>query len=105
MRRRHPKTMLNQSIFPGIISIMHSTNLRHSHVRFINKKNKIIRQIIHQSRRPLARRLSAQITRIILNPRAISSLQHNLNIIFRTRLYPLRLNVFANRPQLLISNV
>ena len=62
------ETMLNQNFFTGAITVVHSPNLRQCHVRFVNQKQPIVRKIINQSRRLLARFSVGQIARIILNP-------------------------------------
>ena len=85
------KTMLNQNFFTGAITVVHSPNLRQCHVRFVNQKQPIVRKIINQSRRLLARFSVGQIARIILNPFHKTSFLQHLQIIFGTLAQPLRL--------------
>ena len=81
---RKTKTMLNQNFLTGAITVIHSSNLRQCHMRFVNQKQPIVRKIINQSRRLLARFSVGQIARIILNSLHKTSFLQHLQIIFGT---------------------
>ena len=90
-RTRQSKAMLHQHLFACPIAIIHATHLRQRHVALINQQQPIVRKIINQRRRLLARFTICQIARIIFNSLDKSRLAQHLKVVFSTLTQPLRL--------------
>ena len=71
--------------------MIHASKLRHGLVALINEHQRILRKIIKQSRRRLARHATRKMARVILDAMTIANLLHHLHIEKRSLMNPLRL--------------
>ena len=83
-RRRQPKSIVHQRSLSGLISVVHTANLRNRLVRLINHYDKIIREIIHQCIRRLPWSKSCQMPGVVLDPWTESGLTHHFYIKIRS---------------------
>ena len=56
LRRRQTKTVFDQRSLSRLVALVHRSELRHRLVRFVDHHHRVLRQIIEQRRRRLARR-------------------------------------------------
>ena len=86
-----PESKLNQSLLPGTIPPRHPPDLGDGDMALIDKEQEIIREVIKQSGRRIARFSVVKMKRIILNPITEPDLLHHLQVIVGAHLQPLDL--------------
>src|SRR5213592_4937006 len=67
---------------------------------FVDDDEKVLREIIEQTRRPFSFRSSGEMPRVILNPGTGANLEHHLDVEVGTRLESLRLKQFPRSAQI-----
>ena len=83
-RRRQPKSIVHQRSLSGLISVVHTANLRNCLMRLVNHHNKIVREIINQSIGRLPRRKPRQMSGVVLDPGTKTCLSHHFYIKIRS---------------------
>ena len=79
-RRRQPKSIVHQRSLSGLISVVHTANLRNCLMRLVNHHNKIVREIINQSIGRLPRRKPCQMSGVVLDSGTKTCLFHHFQI-------------------------
>ena len=83
--------MLCQGRFTRVVAPIHTTELWHRDMAFVNDQQGVVRQILEQGRRWLARLAARQIARIVLDTSTGACRLDHLQIEHRSLLEPLRL--------------
>ncbi len=78
--RRKTEPMLDQRELARPVTEVHSPDLRHSHMRFVDDKEKVFRKIIEQARWSGSRRSTRNMARVVFDAGAISDFPHHLQI-------------------------
>ena len=89
---RQAKPIFHQHGFTRMIAVIHPADLRHGNMAFIDKKQRVFRQILKQGRRRLARLRPGKIARIVFDALAASGFHQHFQIVIGTLLQPLRLD-------------
>ena len=79
-----------QIFFSRPVAVIHAAKLRHRLMAFIDEHQRVLRQIIEQSRRRLARHAAGKMTRIILDTVAVADFFDHLHIEQRPLMDALR---------------
>ncbi len=88
--RRKAKAILDEVFFSRPVAVIHAAKLRHRLMAFVDEHQRVLRQIIEQSRRRLARHASCKMTRIILDAVAVADFLDHLHIEQRPLMDTLR---------------
>ena len=96
---REPETVLDEGLFPRAVSRVHAPDLRHGHVGLVDDDEGVLREVVHQGRRVLARLAPGQVARVVLDAVAIADLPQHLHVQERALLQPLRLEQPPARPE------
>ena len=81
--------MFHKHIFSTAVTCILAMQLRHCDMALIDHEQIIVREIVEQRERRLARLTSVDVHRIVLNPRAVTDLGHHLEVILGTHPQPL----------------
>ena len=68
----------------GLVSTIHGTDLRHSDVALVDDGEEVVREVVQQAERSHAGPSPIEVTRVVLDARAISHLAHHLHVIGHT---------------------
>ncbi len=98
-RRRQPEPVGHQHFLARSIAVVHAADLRHRLMALVDDEERVLRQVIEQRRRRLARGAAGQVPRIILDPVAVANLPNHLEVEHRPLVQPLRLEKLALRFQ------
>ena len=90
-RAGQAETVIYQHRLARAIALVHATNLRDCHVRFIQHEQIIVREEIKQRCRPRTRRPAGNVARIVFDAGAETHFLHHFQIVFRPHLNALRL--------------
>ena len=75
--------------------MIHAADLRHRLVALVDDDERVVRQVIEQRRRRLARRAAGQVPRVVLDAVAVADLTDHLEVEHRPLVQPLRLQQLA----------
>ncbi len=78
-----------------MVASVHGPDLRNRDMTLIYEEKKILGEVIDKAERPLTLLPSVQISRVILNPRAIAHLLHHLYVVLDPLLQPLGLQLLS----------
>ena len=101
-RARQPETVRHQHFLPRPVAVIHAVQLRNRLVAFVQKHERIVRQVIQQSGRRFARQPSRKMARVILDSVAVADLLDHLQIEHGPLVEPLRFNLLALLLQFLV---
>ncbi|SSL88445.1 Uncharacterised protein [Klebsiella pneumoniae] len=79
-RRRQAETVFHQRLFARPVAPVHTADLRHRDVGFVNHQQAIRRQIVEQGRRRLAGPAPGEKARVVFNARAVTQLVHHFEV-------------------------
>ena len=95
------EAMFGERELAAIVALVHGTDLRDGHVRFIGKDDGIVRNEFKKGRGRLARCAAGQIARIVFDPVAHAGRLQHLQIEIRALFQPLRFQQLAFAHQLI----
>ena len=75
------ETVLDEDLLSAFVARPHRLDLRDSSVRFVDKQQKVFREIINQCIRPCTRSKARQMPCVIFNPAAVADLLHHLDVV------------------------
>ena len=99
-RRRQAEPVLDQRFLARAVALVHGAELRNGLVALVDDEQRVVRQIVEQARRRLARRAAGEIARVVLDARAVAHLFHHLHVEHGALLEPLRFEQLAGVAQL-----
>ena len=94
-RGGHAETVVHQRLLARTVAVIHPVELRDGLVRFIDKEQVILREIVQQRGGRFAGQAAGEMPRIVLDAVAISDRAHHLDVEHRALPHALRLRVFA----------
>src|SRR5579863_4404785 len=89
-RRRQPEAVVNQDLLARSIPVVHAVKLRHGLVALVDEEQRVLRKIVEQRGRRLARQPARKMARVVLNAVAIAHLLHHFDIKTRALIEALR---------------
>ena len=93
--RGQTETVVYQVHLTRPVAAPHRPHLRNGHVAFVDHHQKVRRKVIEQTERPLTGLTAVEITRVVLNARAVSQFPNHFQIELGTFLDALRLEEAA----------
>ena len=90
-RRRQAEAVRDQHFLARAVAVVHAADLRHGLVALVDDDQRVVRQVVEQRRRRLARRAAGQVPRVVLDAVAVADLLDHLEIEHRPLVQPLRL--------------
>src|SRR5690606_22904995 len=100
-RAREPEAVLDQRLFARAIAAVHRAELRHGDVRLVEDEEVVLREVVDEHRRRVARLPLAEVPRVVLDAVAEAHLLEHLEVVHRALLEPLRLEDAALAAELL----
>ena len=85
-RRRQPEAVVHQVLLARAVAAIHAADLRDRDVALVDDHERIVRQIVDQRRRRLARLAAGQMARVVLDAFAEAHLVQHLEIEARALL-------------------
>ena len=79
-RRRHAKTVVNESFIARAVAVIHAAHLRNSLMRFVDEEQIVLRNVIEQCGRRFARQTTTEVAGIIFDAVAIADRSHHFNV-------------------------
>ncbi len=79
-RTREPETVLDQRLLARAIAAVHAAELGDGDVALVDDQQRVVRQVVEQGRRRLARRASREMARVVLDALAVAELLHHLDV-------------------------
>ena len=79
-RRRQPKTEVDEIELAGAVAAPHAPHLRNGHVAFIDDQQKIIGEVVEQTKGPGARLAAVEEAGIVLHAIAIAEFFHHFQV-------------------------
>ena len=98
--RRQTKTMLHQRHLTRAIAFVHAADLRHRYMALVDDTEHVLRKVIDQGKRRLARFSTVQMTRVVLDAVTKTHGLEHLEIIVGALLQTLRLEQLISRLEL-----
>ena len=98
--RRQTKTVLHQRHLTRAVTFVHAADLRHRHMALIDDAEHVLRKVIDQGKRWLARFSTVQMTRVVLDAVAKAHRLEHLEIIVGALLQTLCLEQLISRLEL-----
>ena len=98
-RRRQPESVLDERLLPRPVARVHPADLRDGDVRLVDDDDRVLREVVHQRRRILARLPPGQMARVVLDAVAVADLPQHLHVEQRPLLEPLGLEEPPARPE------
>lgn len=89
------ETIFDESGLASMISVVHATDLRESHVAFVDEEKKILGEKVNQGRRRLAGATAIEVTRIILDTLDEAGFAEHFEVVFRALGEALRFKEFV----------
>ena len=99
-RARQTEAVVDERQLARAVAVEHPADLRQRDVRLVDDDEEVFREIVEQTRRPLARFAPGEMARVVLDAGARPDLEHHLDVEVRARLEPLRLEQLAGVAQL-----
>ena len=78
--RGQTEAVINEGLLSGAVPLVHPPDLRHGHMRLVDKQEKIIGEIIQQSRGRFTLFSKVQMARVVFNAVDVACLKHHFNI-------------------------
>ena len=94
------ETVVHQSQLARAVAVEHSADLRQAYVRLVHHHQKIRREVVDETRRPLPGAAPAQVARVVLDAGAGPHLEQHLDVELGARLQPLGLEQLARALEL-----
>jgi len=94
-RRRQAEAVIDQVFLARAVALVHAADLRHGDVRLVDDHQRVLRQVVDQRRRRLARLAPRKMPRVVLDALAEAQLGHHFEIETGALLQPLRLDQLA----------
>ena len=91
LRRRQSEAVIYERFLPCLVAVVHGSELGYRHMRFVHDDEKIIREIVDQRIRGIARFSTGQMSRIVLYSGTESCFKKHLEVESRPLIYTLRL--------------
>ncbi len=79
-RGRQPESVIHEIGLARAVAVVHAVELPHQHVRLVEEHQRILRQIVDQGRRRLARFCATQMTRIVFDAFGKTDFLHHLKV-------------------------
>ena len=79
-RRGQAETVIDQVLLARAVATVHATHLTNSHVRFINKDQRVIRQVVDQRRRRFSGLATGEMPGVVFDALAETNLAQHLDI-------------------------
>ena len=98
--RRQTKTMLHQRHLTRAVTFVHAADLRHRYMALVDDAEHVLRKVIDQGKRRLARFSTVQMTRVVLDTVTKTHGLEHLEIIIGALLQALRLEQLISRLEL-----
>ena len=98
--RRKAKTVFHQRHLTRAVTFVHAANLRHRHMALIDDAEHVLREVIDQGKRRLARFSTVQMTRVVLDTVTKTHGLEHLEIIVGALLQTLCLEQLVGRLEL-----
>ena len=95
--RRQTETVIDQIFFARAVATIHPTYLPDRHVRFVNKDQRVVRQVINQGRGRFTGLAAREMAGIVFDPFAETDFAQHLDIELGPLLDALRLDQFGLR--------
>ena len=90
-RRRQAEAVFHQVFLARAVAAVHAAELRDGHVALVDDHQRVLRQVVDQRRRRLARLAARQVPRVVLDALAEAELGQHLEVEARALLDALRL--------------
>ena len=81
--------MLDEPRLAGPVSVLHRSDLRNGLMALVDEQQRVVRQVIEQGRRRLARFAIRKMAGVVLDPVAVADLAHHLDVELRPLAEPL----------------
>ena len=99
-RARQTEAVLDERQLARAVAVEHPADLRQRDVRLVDDDEEVLREVVEEAGRPLARFAPGEMPRVVLDAGAGADLEHHLDVEVRARLEPLRLEQLAGVAQL-----
>ena len=100
-RRGQAESVFHERRLAGMVAAEHRADLRQGDMALVDEADKVVREIVDQGERALARLAAVEIAGIILHARAVAHLLDHLDIVLHPLLEALRLEGFADALEIL----
>ncbi len=90
-RARQAEAVLDERLFARAVAAVHRLQLRHGLVRLVDDDEEVLREVVDERRRRLARLATREVARVVLDAVAEAHLLHHLEVVQRALLEPLLL--------------
>jgi len=94
-RRGQAEPELHQRLLARAVTVVHAAHLGHGLVALVDHEQEVVREVVEQRRRWLARRTSREVPRVVLDAVAVADLLQHLEVEVRALLEPLPLEQLA----------
>ena len=101
-RSRQPEAIVNQHRLAGVVSSVHSPDLRYGHVALVNEGDIVLREIVNQAERSHPFAAPVEIARIVLDSGTIAHFLNHLQVVFHPLFQPLGFQALAEFQQLVV---
>ena len=89
--RRQPEAEVDQGLLARAVAVVHPADLRNRDVGLVGDEQEVLREVVEEGRRRLARRPPGEVARVVLDPLAVAELGEHFEIEEGALRQPLRL--------------
>ena len=93
---RKSETIFNKDRLSRVVAAVHRPDLRDGDVALVDEGDEVLREVVDQAERPLARLATVQIAGVVLDAGAVPHLLDHLTVVLDTLLQALGLQPLAN---------
>ena len=91
IRRRQAEAVVDERLLARMVAVVHRAHLRQRHVAFVDKQQKIVREVVNERGRRGAGGAPGNDARVVFNARAEADFREHLEVILRPLADALRL--------------
>ena len=81
--RGEAEAVLDQHVLARAVAAVHAAHLRQRDVRLVDEEQEVVREVVEQRRRLLARLAPGQVHRVVLDAGAVAGLLQHLEVVHR----------------------
>ena len=93
LRARQAEPVVDELLLARLVAVVHRPQLRHGDVALVDDREEVVREVVEQALRRLARRAAGERTRVVLDAVAVAELPHHLDVVLGALAEALRLQV------------
>ena len=99
-RAGQPEAVVDQRLLARAVALVHAADLRHGLVRLVDEADEVVREVVEQAVRAVARPAAVEDPRVVLDPRAEPELAQHLHVVLGALAQPVGLEQLALRLEL-----